>query len=251
MKQFALLAIGLLAAQSGFCSLILQSFTQSSGTGLGTEPTILTIQGSGNAISETGCVGDTSTAIGTYVGSNGLCTTGTNDVKTGAGQIGPQTLAAGGVTSAANFAIVFNADQNGAGPITLTGLTAVIYSATTGQPIFQSGTVNCGTVANPVNPCNFADTASGMGKSGYVFVLDSNQQAAATAAGAFNNLNNVVGLSASASNISGGAETFYLATAAGVSTAASPVPEPSVWFMTLAGLGLVGIARYRTAGNRK
>jgi len=246
LKQFAISIAMLFGVQASFASLILQSPIQANGTGLGTEPTILTIQGTGNATSETGCVGLDSTgavATGVFFDVNGRCTTGTNDTKTGAGQIGPQTLSAGGVTSASNFAIVFNADQSAAGPITLTGLQATFYSPT-GTKLYTTSGFSCAGLASSPG-CTFPTTNSGIGKSGYVFVLDSAQANAATLAGAFNNPLNIVGVSGSATTVNGGAETFYLANTTGTAPGPSPTPEPGTWFSMVMGLGLVGLATLR------
>ena len=247
MKQYVLIATSLLlGAHPSFGSLVLSSATASNGTGLGSEPTILTIQGNGST--ELGCVGSTSALTGTSFNSTGICGSGANDVKSGAGQIGPQTLAAGGVTSASDFAIVFNANQTASGPITLTGLTAAFYSPT-GNFLYETSGVSCTAVLN--NTCTFPNTFSGTGKAGFVFQLDAAQAAAATAAGAFSNTNNIVGLSASASNVSGGPETFFLGSTSAQAGPPPSTPEPASLFLTFMGVALVCIGGYRRSSVSK
>lgn len=220
--------------QTASASFVLVTPVSVSGTGLGTVATILTIQ---DTSSEIGCVGATSSQTGsTFTG--GLCTGSSADVKTGASQIGPQPLTAAGVTSASNFAIVFNADQPSGGPITLTGLTASFYNST-GTLLYQTAGFSCPGLASAPN-CTFPQTFSGIGQSGFVFGLDSAQSAAATAAGVFNSANGTrVGLSASLTGSAGGPETFSLGTIPGTTGGGggggSPTPEPESLVLALSG----------------
>jgi hypothetical protein len=240
LNKAVLFGTVLLAAQSSFGSLVLQSPVQQSGSGLGTEPTLLTIHN--NTTVEAGCAGfsTTGTSFGAFPGATaGVCQGSASDVLTGAGQIGPQTLLSAGVTSASNFGIVFNAAQTSGGPITLTGLTVAFYSPT-GTLLYQTNGLSCAAALGTA-ACNLTATQQGTGLAGYVFVLDTAQANAATSAGAFSSQNNRVGISGSVSNANGGNETFYLATATPTAPGPQPTPEPSTWIMSIAGLILVCI----------
>ncbi|HJV70564.1 PEP-CTERM sorting domain-containing protein, partial [Ideonella sp.] len=101
-------------------------------------------------------------------------------------------------------------------------------------------------------PIDFAHTQTGAGNAGYVFGLDSAQQAAAAAAFSGSFANNVVGLSATVGcnnssgptclGATGGFETFFVASAAGPVQA---VPEPGTFAMLLAGLGVIAFMSRR------
>jgi len=241
MKKY--LALGMLfAAQSSFASLVLTSPIFVPGTGLGNEPTVLTITSQGSATTEAGCVGNTSTQIGNTVSLLGVCSGSTADVQTGASQIGPQTLASAGITTASTFGLVFNASEPGGDSITLTGLTATFYSPT-GAFLYQTNGFSCPGLTG----CTFPSTNTGTGKSGFLFSLDTAQQTAATSAGAFNNTGNLVGLFASASNATGGLETFYLASVpgGGGGGGGGAVPEPGTMLLMTAGIGLSAIGAFR------
>ena len=217
---FALAAAWAVPAQA---ALELQSAQDFSGSGLGAVNTVLTLQGKGNASFEAGSVGRV---------AGGTTDLLQGDVKTGSSQTQTRTLASLGVQSAADLRVVFNAVEPGnqASGVTLTDLQLNIYSPT-GSLLFTSGAFS---------PVVFNDTTSGAGNSGFVFALDAAQAAAAQAAafGAGGEAN-LVGLSASVSDASGGAETFYVA------SNVSLVPEPGAYALMLAGLGLVGLQARR------
>jgi hypothetical protein len=231
----AMCILAIATTHTAFGSLILSTANFVSGTGLGTEPTLLTIQ---DSPSELGCVGSTSSQIGSTFNASGVCGGSSADVKTGASQTAPQAI---GTITANTFGIVFNADQTSGGAITLTGLTASFYDST-GKFLYQTSGVSCAGAG--VANCAFTSTASGVGKSGYLFGLDAAQQQAAIAAGAFSSPTNIVGLSGSASGANAGPETFYLANVPG-GVLFSATPEPSTLLLAVAGLVLVGLGKSR------
>jgi hypothetical protein len=197
------------------------------GTGFGAVNTVLTYQATGQAMNgpESGCVGVSITGTLNSTGSS-VCQGG----NVGGMELNPagfphnQTFT---VSNASTIALVFNADQPAGGTITVSNLTLALYNSS-GQVGFTSG---------PFTPITLNPTQPGIGNSGFVFVLDATQAAAAQAAidGGFN----LLGLSSTTAPGVGGPETFFL-------TTTSAVPEPGAMLnlgLGLAGLALVGLVR--------
>jgi hypothetical protein len=199
-----------------------------SGTGLGAVNTILTIQSPNSTSTETGSVA-----------WDGTADVLSGDAKTGASQTLTRTLGDLGVLSADSLRVVFNATEpgNGDSGITLNSLTFSAYAPTTGSLIFS---------ASLLAPIAYADTFTGAGNSGFVFGLTGSQAtafAAAVTASGFSFDSIRAGLSASASNATGGNETFFIADAGGPIAA---VPEPQTYALLMAGLAGIGfVARRR------
>lgn len=205
-------------------SLVLQSPQDFQGSGLGNVNTILTIQSPGNSTTETG-------SVGRAVGNPNDVRTG--DFQSGASQTLTRTISSLGVTSAADLRVVFNALEPGnlQNSILLNNLQLNIYSSA-GALLFNSGAFT---------PINFGDTFTGAGNSGFVFALDAAQAAAAQAAAfdvGFGN--NFIGLAASASNATGGFETFFVTSGGSGTVPPAAIPEPGT--LALAGFGLLGMA---------
>ena len=229
-NALAIAALGIsLAATSAQAALILVSPENFGGTGLGAVNTILTVQSAGNSTTETGAVS-----------FNGV-----TDVRTGdASNAGTQTrtISSLGVASASDVRVVFNALEpgNAENSITLTSLVLSIFSPI-GATLFSSG---------PFTPINFTDTFTGAGNSGFVFRLDAPDTLAAQALGfGVGSGANRIGLSASATNATGGFETFFVGATV---TTVVPVPEPAtLGLFSAALLGLWGVRRKGSKSDQR
>jgi len=226
IATMTMLAAGLAVSPAANASLVSLGAENFQGTGLGGVNTILTIESPANSSNETGSVGRSPGNLNDVV---------IGDAKTGASQTQTRSLSSLGVTSAATLRVVFNALEPGntANSILLSNLVLSIYSSN-GALLFNSGAFA---------PVTFNDTFTGAGNSGFVFGLDAAQasaaQAAAFGAGFGTNL---VGLTATANNATGGFETFFVANGVpggGGGPGGNPIPEPAT--LALVGLGLFGV----------
>lgn len=199
----------------------------STGAGLGSQFTVLTLQSPGSTTSESGCVSPL--GVVTTGSCAGFASVG---VQTGASQTGVQALGQAGLAgiTGETFRLIYNGAEPGSDPgNTLTDLAVILYSGNTQVGTFR---LPAGTL-----PINF-ETFSGVGNAGYAFGLTPTQAAqfnALIAAGAGTTMS--VGVGASITNASGAVETFSIARA-------NVVPEPGTWALLATGLvGLGGIVR--------
>jgi len=205
------------------------------GSGLGAVSTILTMQSPGSGTFESGSV---ERASGADVKSDtGVLATGgttsVGDVKTGASQTLTRTFGENGITKASQIVIVLNADEPGGNSITLTGLQLSVFNGN--SDIFD---------AHLAQSVTFPTTFTGVGKQGFVFRLDTSQAAALQAL--LDPLTSAIvadlrlGLSASASDATGGPETFNVAA---ITDAPVAVPEPGTFLLAITGVtGLAFVA---------
>jgi len=208
------------------------------GSGLGSVSTVLTMQSPGSGSLESGSVsrsGGADVKSDTGVLASGG-TTNVGNVKSGASQTLTQTFGGNGITKASQVAIVFNADEPSGNSVTLTGLQLSVFNGNT--DIFD---------AHLAASVTFPTTFTGIGNQGFVFRLNTAE--AATLQGLLTPLSSTdlaalrIGLSASASDATGGPETFNLATI-------TAVPEPGTLLFVgtaLVGLGVCGRKRLLNA----
>ena len=218
-----------------------------SGTGLGTVATILTIQSPGSGSIESGSVirsggADVTSDTGVVAGGAPISV---GNVKTGASQTQTQTLGGNSITQASKIAIVFNAAEPAGNSIILTGLQMSVFNGN--ADIFD---------AHLATSVSFPATFTGVGKEGFVFRLNTTEAAALQTL--LNGLTTAqvaalrIGLSASASEATGGLETFNLATI--TAEFPLPVPEPGTFLFVgtaLAGLSLVAWRRRSNRSERR
>jgi hypothetical protein len=212
-----------LCAGSAFADLISLGPVSLGGQGLGSVTTVLTMQSPGGSSTETGCVG---------AGIGGVTVTGSS--KCVSGNLGGNEQAINDAVSAAslgltdfnNLRIIFNASEPGSDSISLDKLALSLWNPSTGTLI---------DAKNLPAPVFFPSTNPGVGNAGFGFKLDSAQAAVENSLLAvFPNL--YIGLSATASDATGGLETFSIGSV-------QAVPEPAS--VAITGLGFAALIMLR------
>jgi hypothetical protein len=251
-------AVLVLTGGTASASLIDEGPLTLSGTGLGAVPTILTVQSTGNAANEAGCVGWNGTAdvTGTCTIGAGIDSTNTfagGQEKSGASQTQTQLVSNAtdlkgfsGPISYADLGLVMNIGQPGGGSIDLTSLILTVY---------DHGTATSFPLSCPAGGCSFTSSTSGLGKSDELFGISSDEL---TNPGTVSSTAHV-GVAASFTGTQGAPESFFLAaipplsassgggagTGGGPVTGGSQVPEPRAAVLMVAGLVILVFARRR------
>jgi hypothetical protein len=229
--RLAVSAIALsLGAGSLFADLVSLGPVSLSGQGLGSVNTVLTMTSPANSATESGCVA---------AGAGGVTVTGSSACVSG--NLGGNEQAINnafsatslGLTDFNNLRIIFNPSEPGSDSISLDKLALSLWNPTDGSLI---------DAKNLPLPVVFASTDPGVGNAGFGFQLDSTQAALENSLLAvFPNLS--IGLSATASDATGGLETFSI----GVAGSQTPVPEPASYMLTGLGFACVIMLRKRFA----
>ena len=225
----AALALGLAAATPASADLVLLDPTTLAGQGVGAATTLLTLQTTGTATTESGGVLFNGSTFG--------------NALTGASQSTTFTFASLGITNASQLGLIVNLAEPGSeNPPSVTTATSSlatnanlantitlnVYSAS--GALLEQHTAAAGLTLNQV--------AAGVGGSGLVFGLTPAEQAQLTATMLANAGVEVFTVGATFANARGGLDVIQ----AGILT---PIPEASTWAMMILGFFGVGLLAYR------
>ena len=209
-----------------FGGIVYHSIAPDKSNAIQAQNRILSVQASGSNTTESGCIlyGDVTSPCPTVTGGDTVVPSQSHTATFG-------TL---GINDAANLAITFDAVESSGNSILLNQLVLYVWNDLGSGPLFTA------SLNNPNQ--NFASTLNGNGKAEAIFVLDQ------TSIDALNTLNFgptwIIGMGASLSNVSSGAETFYVSTL-GTATNPEPVPEPTTWSLLAVGLGVTAYLKRR------
>lgn len=246
----ALAAAAFVFPQIASASLIYDSTIRATAQGFGNAPRDLTLQATGQATTESGSVGVSSTgaiSFGTaisdstvFLGNGVTNLNGTSALPSPLAddqKYGIPTIGSLGITSASQIGVLFNATEPGGDSVNVTDVTLKFYTA---------GGTFLGAIDGQQN---FASSEPGNGVAGFTFVVDAAQQPFVNSLLAQGGTGTKLALEASIANFAGGPETFLLyntgntGNGGGGGGAGTSVPEPGI--VALLGLGLFGFAASR------
>jgi hypothetical protein len=224
-------------------SVILSSADVIGGAGFGDAPLVLTVQGTGNAFTESGCNSwnGFQMIVGPAACSNLANVGGDEPSPDGFPKFSTPTLASLGFTAAASIAIVFDATEPAGNSLTINSLILKFFSAN-GVLLLSESLLN--------SPLVFDNTATGNGDTDFLFLLDQNgiNEVTKTIFSAMGSGDIHIGLETTMTNVYGGPESFLALDPPAASVA---TPEPAS--VALIGCGLAGLAelrRRKARGNR-
>ena len=242
MGRFSGVDCCLFAPASASASLVYQSSVTASAQGFGNAPRDLTLQATGNAVSESGGVGlgpGGSIIFGTSVpdgpeGSAVFMGNGVINLSTTAAMPAPladdqkygvPTIGSLGITSARQIGVLFNATEPGGDSVNVLDLTLKFYTS-------------AGSFLGAIDgQQNFATSFAGNGVAGFTFVVDPAQQAFVDGLLSIGGSSTTMALEASIRDFAGGPESFLIYN---LDANAIPVPEPAAFGLMLTSLVIMG-----------
>lgn len=224
----AAMAVGLSVAPAK-ADLVLESTQLQQGQGLGAQFTVLTLQGAGNATTESGGVLFNGNVFG--------------DAQSGASQSRTFTFADLGITNASQLGLVVNLAEPGSEnpPSVTTAASPLATNANLANTITLNVYDSSGNLIqqHSASAQTLDQIATGLGGSGLVFGLTSQEQTALNDIMASTAGTERFTVGATFANSQGGQDAIQ---AVNLTTA---VPEPSTWAMIIIGFASVGFAAYR------